>query len=229
VAATSEPLHLDEDEMAVATWCWQHGEEAGPGTETLSGAALRYLPLQSGDDAVLRAMGRRYTTAAFRAAAEYALARVPGLGLGSDVIAGFPGENDACFENTRRFLASLPFSNLHVFPYSERPGTPAATRDGQIPAAVRKARANELIALGDEQRRRFAGEFVGRPVACLVERCDGAGVGTGWSGAYLPCRIANLTPRAVNTLVTFTPAATEADTLVGRATTDALTNGTPAE
>lgn len=176
-----------------------------------------HLPLQSGDDTVLRAMGRRYTTREFRAAAEYALARVPDLGLGSDVIAGFPGESDAHFNATHRFIASIPFSNLHVFPYSERPGTPAAVREDQIPRDVRKARTNELIALGQEQRQRFARGFIGRPVACLIERCDAAGVGSGWSSAYLPCRIVNLPPHSSNIVVSFIPNACEDDTLVGTA------------
>ena len=176
-----------------------------------------HLPLQSGDDTVLRAMGRHYTTQDFRVAAEYALARVPDLGLGSDIVVGFPGETDEHFENTRRFVASLPFSNLHVFPYSKRPGTPAATRKEQVPLAVRKARAHTLITLGQNQRQRFAQRFIGKPTTCLIERCDAAGVGTGWSSAYLPCRIQGLTTAALNTCVTFSPATVEGDVLVGEA------------
>jgi len=173
-----------------------------------------HLPLQSGDDALLRAMGRRYTTADYRASVEYALSRVPDLGLGADIIAGFPGETDAQFENTLRFVASIPFSNLHVFPFSERPGTPAARLPGSIPAAVRKARAAALAAIGREQRLRFARSFIGRPVTCLVERIEADGAACGWSSAYLPCRIAGATPALLGEPITFTPTAVADDTLL---------------
>jgi len=174
-----------------------------------------HVPVQSGDDAILRAMGRRVTAAGYRAAADYALARVPGLGLGTDIITGFPGETDARFENTRRLLESLPFSNLHVFPYSERPGTPAARLPNPVPPGVRKARAAELIRMGGEQRRRFARSFVGTPVTCLVEHFDTSGAACGWSGAYLPCRVAGVDRATLGDLVTFTPTAAEDGTLNG--------------
>jgi len=175
-----------------------------------------HVPAQSGDDAILRAMGRRATAADYRAAAEYALARVPDLGLGTDIITGFPGETDARFENTRRLVESLPFSNLHVFPYSERPGTPAARLPNPIPPGVRKARAAALIRIGEDQRRRFACSFVGASVTCLVEHFDADGAACGWSGAYLPCRVAGVDRAALGELITFTPAAATGDTLYGR-------------
>jgi threonylcarbamoyladenosine tRNA methylthiotransferase MtaB len=178
-----------------------------------------HVPAQSGDDDILRAMGRRVTAADYRAAAEYALARVPGLGLGTDIITGFPGETDARFENTRRLVESLPFSNLHVFPYSERPGTPAARLPNPVPPGVRKARAAELIRIGVEQRGRFARSFLGMPVTCLVERFDADGAACGWSGAYLPCRVAGVDRAALGDLVTFTPTAAEDHTLIGKALT----------
>jgi threonylcarbamoyladenosine tRNA methylthiotransferase MtaB len=174
-----------------------------------------HLPAQSGDDAILRAMGRRITAADYRAAAEYALARVPGLGLGTDIITGFPGETDARFEHTRRLVESLPFSNLHVFPYSERPGTPAARLPNPVPPGVRKARAAELIRIGVEQRGRFARSFVGTSVTCLIEHFDASGAACGWSGAYLPCRVAGVDRAALGDLVTFTPTAAEDGTLNG--------------
>jgi threonylcarbamoyladenosine tRNA methylthiotransferase MtaB len=175
-----------------------------------------HLPAQSGDDAILRAMGRRVTAAQYRAAAEYALARVTGLGLGADIITGFPGETDACFENTRRLVESIPFSNLHVFPYSERPGTPAARLPKPVPPGVRKARAAELIRIGAAQRRRFAGSFVGTPVTCLIEQVAADGTAHGWSGVYLPCRVSGMNRASLGELVVFTPMTTDGDTLCGR-------------
>ncbi len=174
-----------------------------------------HLPLQSGDADILRAMGRRYTPADYRAAAEYALDRVPDLGLGTDIITGFPGETDKQFEHTRRCIATLPFSNLHVFPYSERPGTPAARLPDPIPPAVRKARAAELITIGESNRRRFARTFIGKPVTCLIERFDAHGAACGWSGAYLPCRVSGVDRAALGECVTFTPDTAEGDTLNG--------------
>jgi threonylcarbamoyladenosine tRNA methylthiotransferase MtaB len=148
-----------------------------------------HLPLQSGDAAVLRAMGRRYTPESFAATVCDAAGRVPGLGLGTDAIVGFPDETEAAFGNTRRLLAALPFGNLHVFPYSERPGTRAAELPGRVAPAVRKARAASLLALREAKRQSFALEFVGREVDVLVERADRHG-GRGWTGAYVECRVA---------------------------------------
>ena len=108
----------------------------------------------------------------------------PDLALGADIITGFPGEIDEDFEATREFLVRHAFSNLHVFPYSERPGTPAATMDGSIPRSVRLVRARNLTALGRVQRAAFAQTFLGREVEVCVER----GGEHGWTDAYLPCK-----------------------------------------
>ncbi len=166
---------------------------------------MLHLPLQSADPGILRAMRRRYTAAQYEAAAEAALRHLPRLGLGADVITGFPGEDDAAFEATRRFIERLPFSNLHVFPFSERPGTPAATLPDRVPVALRRERARTLRALADRKRRAFAGQFIGREVELLVERVDAGGVGHGWTGEYLPARISRLAPDATGALCRFTP------------------------
>lgn len=172
---------------------------------------MLHLPLQSGDPGILRAMRRRYTAAQYETAVEAALQRLPFLGLGADVIVGFPGEDEAAFETTRRLLERLPFSNLHVFPYSERPGTPAAALHGKVPGPLRRERVRMLRALAVRKRRAFAARFVGRTVEVLVERVDAAGTGTGWTGEYLEARVPGLTPAAVGTLQRFTPTgATEA-------------------
>ena len=144
-----------------------------------------HLSLQSGSDRVLKRMNRPYEITWAERFCTMARERLgPDLALGADIITGFPGEIDEDFEATREFLVHHAFSNLHVFPYSERPGTPAATMDGAIPRSVRLVRARNLTALGRAQRAAFAQTFLGREVEVCVER----GGEHGWTNAYLPCK-----------------------------------------
>ncbi len=106
-----------------------------------------HIAVQSGDDGVLRAMRRAYPARRFREAVERAAAAIPGIGIGGDVIVGFPGETDAAFENTYRLLEDLPISYFHVFPYSRRPGTAAAGMRDQVPPPVRAERSKRVRAL----------------------------------------------------------------------------------
>lgn len=175
---------------------------------------MLHYPLQSGSDRVLRAMRRRYTAAQYRAAVERALAAVPGLGLGADVVTGFPGETDGDFEETVRLVRDYPFSNLHVFPYSERPGTPAATMPGAVPVRVRRDRAKALIALGGEKRAAFAASFAGREVEVLVERVAPDGTAEGWTGPYLRARLPGRSPADAGALLRGRVAAVEGDSLL---------------
>lgn len=174
---------------------------------------MLHYPLQSGSDRILRAMRRRYSAADYRAAVERALAAVPDLGLGADVIAGFPGETDADFEETVRLVRDYPFSNLHVFPYSERPGTPAATMPGAVPVRVRRDRAKALIAIGEERRAAFAASFAGRAVEVLVERVGADGVAEGWTGPYLRARLPGRVPADVGSVVRARVASVAGDVL----------------
>ncbi|MDR3154260.1 MAG: MiaB/RimO family radical SAM methylthiotransferase [Deltaproteobacteria bacterium] len=114
-----------------------------------------HLPLQAGSDRVLRAMCRPYTAAEYRAAAEAFAGELPGVSIGSDLIAGFPGETEEDFEEGMGAVRSLPLSYLHVFPFSERPGTPAAGLPGQVPPRERRRRAALLKGLDREIRARF--------------------------------------------------------------------------
>ncbi len=171
-----------------------------------------HLPLQSGADETLQRMGRRYSVAEYRSVVDYATSRVPDLGLGTDIIVGFPGETDAEFESTVACVRDLPFSNLHVFSYSQRRGTPAADMPGQIDAATKKVRSAELIALGKAKRAAFAAAFIGKPVTALVEKIDAAGAATGWTDQYLPVRIAAPDMR-VNDVISFTPTQVDGHTL----------------
>jgi threonylcarbamoyladenosine tRNA methylthiotransferase MtaB len=176
-----------------------------------------HLPLQSGDADVLRAMGRHYTPGDYEAILSYAQTRIPDLGLGCDIITGFPGETPAAFEHTRRLVADWPFSNLHVFPYSERPGTPAADLPGAVPRAERKARARALIDLLAPKRQAFAATFVGRPVEVVIEHVTPGGHGHGWSGPYLACRVAGVARELIGQIIAFTPIAAVDGVLDGRA------------
>ena len=173
-----------------------------------------HFPLQSGDDGVLRAMRRHYTAAEYEAVLDRAIELMPDACLGADVITGFPGEDDAAFENTRRLLERHPFGNLHVFPYSERPGTPAASMPGAVPVEVRRERTRELVRLADEKRAAFAARFVGREVEVLVERILPDGTGVGWTGEYVETRIAGCTAADANTLRRVVPCTARGASLV---------------
>lgn len=168
-----------------------------------------HLPVQSGDNAVLARMRRRYTVEDLYRTLQDTLRLMPHLGLGADIITGFPGESLEAFEHTRRFLEAYPFSNLHVFPYSERPGTPAAAFADTVPEPERKRRAAELLRLKDQKRALFAQSFVGHTVEVLVEHFDKEGVAHGWTGEYLPCKISGVPLSYQRQLVTCTPYAAE--------------------
>jgi len=146
-----------------------------------------HVPLQAGDDEVLARMHRPYRIAEFLDRVEHAKAEVPGLGLSTDVIVGFPGETRAQFAATMAVVERVGFSKLHVFRYSQRPDTPAAVMPDQVPVAEKKARARELIALGGELRRRFHEDHVGRPLQVLVETA-GEGLVEGTSDNYVKVR-----------------------------------------
>ncbi len=126
------------------------------------------IPLQSGSDDVLARMSRNYRTAHYREVIERAKATVPHVCLGADVITGFPGETAAEHAATEQFIASLPLDYLHVFTYSSRPGTRAASLSLQPKGDIVRPRTNALIALGREAARRFRSSQLGRVQNALV-------------------------------------------------------------
>ncbi len=144
-----------------------------------------HLPLQAGCDATLKRMGRRITTAEFRRLAERAREIAPDVALTTDLIAGFPGESPADFECSLDFVAEIGFSRLHVFPYSTRPGTPAAHLPDVIPAEERKARAARLRALGETLAATYRDRFIGQTLPVLWERRNRAGLWQGLTDTYL--------------------------------------------
>jgi len=149
-----------------------------------------HLPLQSGDDDVLRAMRRRYNRRQYLAACERVAERVADPSFTADVIVGFPGETAEQFENTMDVCRRAGFSRIHIFPYSRRRGTDAALLP-DLPGRVKKERLRRLEALAAELTDRYASRFLGREVEVLVEE-DG-----GYTERYLKARVAG----APNTIV----------------------------
>lgn len=172
-----------------------------------------HYPLQSGSNNILKLMRRHYSREEYCDVVEAALQTLPQIGLGSDIITGFPGETEQDFLDTVDIVERFPFSNLHVFPYSERPGTPAATLPHSVPMDVRRNRAKQLIAIGERKRQEFAARFVGSPVEVLVERVDEQGIGRGWTSEYLEARISGCTQAEVGRLISVVPHEAKADML----------------
>ena len=131
-----------------------------------------HLPLQSGSDSVLKRMGRPYTSAMFRDLMSRITAAMPNVFIGADVIAGFPGETEAEFNETVTLLEELPFSDLHVFPYSSRPGTRAAGMPGHLPANMVTERAARLRNIAGVKKRAFLDSSVGSEQRVLVQKFD---------------------------------------------------------
>lgn len=129
-----------------------------------------HLPLQSGSDAILRAMYRRYRPWHYAEKVEAVRNAMPGAAIGADVMVGFPGETDKHFLETYRFIDSLPFTYLHLFPFSARPGTPAAAlhREKPVPGQAVLERMDSLRALGEAKHRRFREEQVGRQLSIVT-------------------------------------------------------------
>jgi threonylcarbamoyladenosine tRNA methylthiotransferase MtaB len=127
-----------------------------------------HAPLQSGSDTVLRRMHRKYRPRHYEDRIAKAREWMPHAGIGADVMVGFPGESEEEFAQTRAFIERLPFTYLHIFPYSERPGTPAAARADQVPNEVRRTRGRILKELGLAKNASFRRSMVGRTVPAVT-------------------------------------------------------------
>jgi threonylcarbamoyladenosine tRNA methylthiotransferase MtaB len=145
-----------------------------------------HAPLQSGSDRVLRRMHRKYRPRHYADRVLKARALMPDAAIGADVMVGFPGETEADFEDSRRFIESLPFTYLHVFTYSERPGTPAAEDPAAVPMPVRKERNRILRDLAAAKNRRFRERMVGRTLSAVTLH----GTGTALTENYLKVELA---------------------------------------
>jgi threonylcarbamoyladenosine tRNA methylthiotransferase MtaB len=175
-----------------------------------------HICLQSGDDEILRRMRRHYDVAFYCDLIGKVMARLPGCGLGSDMLVGFPGETEAHFERTYEVVERLPFSYLHVFSYSARPGTPAAKYPEQVHPEAKKARSQRLRALGQAKKRAFAERFLGRCVSVLLEgkRDKTRHLLSGLTGNYLRVHV-DAPEVCVNQLVPVRLVALDADEVLG--------------
>jgi threonylcarbamoyladenosine tRNA methylthiotransferase MtaB len=202
-----EPQHVDDELLAV----WQRS----------GGRCLLHfhLPLQSGDDGVLRRMGRRYRSEEYAAVVRRVRDAVPEAAIHADVIVGFPTEDDAAWRRSVDFIDRLGLAGLHVFRYSARPGTPAERMAGQVAESARKARAAELLALAARARARWAAGRVGGSASVLVEgeRAAGQWVGHAEDGTMVAIPGAGLENAIVTARLTAVDAAAP-DRLLGRAT-----------
>jgi len=145
-----------------------------------------HLPLQSGDASVLTRMGRRYTPEEFLSVVEHARKRLDRPAITTDVMVGFPGETDGEFESTLEVCRRARFSRTHVFPFSPRPGTPAAEMPDAVPSDVVSERSARLRALARRMASDWAQGFVGSMVRVLFERCTPSGRLSGYTDRYVP-------------------------------------------
>ena len=153
-----EPQHVDDELLRV----WADG---APRT-----MPHVHLPLQSGDDGVLRRMGRRYLSGDYAAIVGRVRAALPGVAVHADAIVGFPTEDDSAFARSLDFIRSLDLAGLHVFRYSARPGTAATRMAGQVDEPTKKRRAAKLLAVAAAARARWATSRVGGVADVLFER-----------------------------------------------------------
>ncbi|MDD7362751.1 MAG: tRNA (N(6)-L-threonylcarbamoyladenosine(37)-C(2))-methylthiotransferase MtaB [Peptoniphilus sp.] len=149
-----------------------------------------HLSLQSGAAKTLRAMNRKYTPEDYRETVERIRRVYPDAGITTDVIVGFPGETEEDFEESYAFVEEMAFSDLHVFPYSQRRNTPAAKRSDQVPGEIKKDRAARMIELGKAMRREFIGTIAGKSYPVLFEE-EKDGLFFGYTPNYLRVGVAS--------------------------------------
>ncbi|WP_046214703.1 tRNA (N(6)-L-threonylcarbamoyladenosine(37)-C(2))-methylthiotransferase MtaB [Paenibacillus wulumuqiensis] len=148
-----------------------------------------HIPLQAGDDNVLKRMRRKYTVAEYAEKIRRIRQSMPDVAITTDVIVGFPGETEEMFRNGYEMMKSIGFSEMHVFPYSKRTGTPAARMEDQVDEEVKNARVHELIDLSEQMQLSYAEKFVGHVLDVIPENNDkglyGEGMIAGYSDNYL--------------------------------------------
>lgn len=162
-----------------------------------------HIPLQSGDDSVLKMMKRRYDTACYRALIEKMVKTVEDIAIGIDVMVGFPGEGEKEFAHTVKLLEESPAAYLHVFPYSERPGTAALEIHPKVPEKIKKERAAILRDLSAKKRETFSRRFIGKTLPVLVEQSRDKKTGRykGFSHNYLPVLLDKHPLSSVNSIL----------------------------
>lgn len=168
-----------------------------------------HVPLQSGSDKTLKRMARRTTRSSYREIAKIARERIPFLSLSTDIIAGFPGETEADFDDSLAFVSEIGFSRLHVFTFSSRPGTAAAMMDGQMSKPIKQQRTRRMIDLGKRLGLAFHKRNEGRTLSVLWERVEASDRNSlrwiGYSDNYIRVRAYgpdDLFNRITNTVLT---------------------------
>jgi MiaB-like tRNA modifying enzyme len=171
-----------------------------------------HLALQSGCDETLKAMNRKYDTARFYESCRLLREYFPGCGITCDMITGFPGETEENFESTLEFIRKCAFSNMHIFPYSRRPGTPADKMPDQCSNKVKAERSARAIKVAEEMHQSFLAQSVGKTLPVLFETYEN-GVWTGHSDTYVLVRSAgeNLRNKVIDVKIT----GIEKDCLIG--------------
>jgi threonylcarbamoyladenosine tRNA methylthiotransferase MtaB len=143
-----------------------------------------HIPLQSGDDRILESMRRKHNAAFFEEIIQYAADRIPNIGIGTDVMLGYPTEGVEEFKNTKKLLAELPVSYFHVFNYSDRKGTSSYNLKPKVDHHVKKERTRIMIEMGERKKLAFYDSFIGRDVNVLFEE-DHNGWWEGFSDNYM--------------------------------------------
>jgi len=166
-----------------------------------------HLPIQSGDDEILKRMNRAYTGQFIRNLVREILAVCPDMAIGMDVMVGFPGETEASFNRTYKLLTELPIAYLHVFPYSRRAGTEAALFSQQVPEGEKKRRVALLRELDQKKRKAFMTRFLKKPLEVILEerRDKRTGSMMGLAPQYFPVAVSRTTEKDVNSLLTVIP------------------------
>ncbi len=149
-----------------------------------------HIPLQSGDNRILESMKRKHTADNFREIIEYAVEKIPQVGIGTDVMVGYPTEGEAEFTETKKLLTELPVSYFHVFVYSDRKGTASYNLKPKVAHADKKRRAGIISEVGQRKKLTFARSFVGQTVSVLFEEQHN-GRWEGWTDNYLRVAVAS--------------------------------------
>ena len=179
-----------------------------------------HVPLQSGSDAILRNMKRPYTAHAYFHVVERIANRIKDIALGTDVIVGFPGERNAEFLQSKGLLESLPFSYMHIFPFSARPGTLAAEMPDQVSAPLKKERCNHLNTLNISKKNAYLTSQIGKTLDIIIEETHDDSTSVGKSGNYLKVE-ASSNEYPAKSLVTVRIAGVAGDSLRGYPITSA--------
>jgi threonylcarbamoyladenosine tRNA methylthiotransferase MtaB len=177
-----------------------------------------HIPLQSGDDKILSAMGRNYDTYFFKTLLEKIFGRIRDVAVGIDVMVGFPGEREKEFDHTIQMIEEFPIAYLHVFPFSKRPGTPASKLPDPVAEEDKKRRGEILRAIGKKKRESFAQRFKNKPLAVLIEgkKDRETGFMKGFSANYIPVMVTNGSLSLINRIVSITPDHGKNGTLFGK-------------